>query len=153
MVKNENDKWVPEIMYEETDGGLTSHIPFVAVPSGEEMPKMFFIFESRETGEFEPGPDGEELPVAELDLHQYADMAALKAGLTWVEYDNVRFALGLESLRTAAVKGSKITSNVRLTLNKESVDDVLDNTVGNIKEKTTKLTSHGFVHLEEDQDP
>ena len=54
-----NNQWVPEIYYEEADEtGLTSHIPFVAVPDGEEMPRMLFIFESRETGDFEPGPDG-----------------------------------------------------------------------------------------------
>ena len=45
-----------------------------------------------------------------------------------MEYDNVRFALGLESLRTAAVKGSKITSNIRVKVTDDDVDalDALD---------------------------
>ena len=72
-------QWIPEIMYEETqDDGLTSHIPFIPVPQDEEMPKLIYVFESRETGEFEPGPNGEDLPVTTMDLHQYADMNTLK---------------------------------------------------------------------------
>jgi hypothetical protein len=114
-----NKPWVPEIYYEEMEGGMTSNIPFIAVPSGEEMPHMLFIFESRETGEIEPGPEGEDLPVTEISLHQFADMAVLKERLSLVEYDNVRFALGLESLATASVKGRKITSNVRLSVETE----------------------------------
>ena len=120
--------WIPEIMYEDSGEGISSHIPFIQVPLGEYMPNMLFMFESRETGEFEPGLDGEELPVTQLDLHQYANMNTLKQKLSHMEYDNVRFALGLESLRTAAVKGSKITSNVRVKVTDDDVDtlDALD---------------------------
>ena len=114
--------WIPEIMYEEASEGISSHIPFIQVPLGEHMPKMLFVFESRDTGEFEPGLDGEEVPVIQLDLHQYANMNVLKQQLTHTEYDNVRFALGLESLRTAAVKGTKITSNVRVKISDEDID-------------------------------
>ena len=62
-------RWVPEIFYEDADGdGLSSHIPFITVPEDEEMPRMLFIFESRETGEFEPGQDGDrQLPDRPLD--------------------------------------------------------------------------------------
>jgi len=122
-----NSDWVPEILYEDSDDGLTSNIPFIQVPENKEMPKLLFIFESRETGEFEPGPDGEELPVTELDLHQYADMQVLKKNLNWAEYDNVRFALGLEPYHTAAVKGQKITSNVKFAIEGTSIDP-LNNT-------------------------
>ena len=70
-----SENWVPEIMYEEAqDEGLTSHIPFIPVPPDMEMPSLLYVFESRETGEFEPGPEGEELAVTEMELHQYADM-------------------------------------------------------------------------------
>ena len=107
--------WMPEIMYEE-ENGISSKIPFIAVPDGKEMPKLLFIFESRETGEIEPGSDGEDLPVVQLDLHQYADMAVLKEKLDADTYDNVRAALGLEPVATAASKGTKITQNVRKNL-------------------------------------
>ena len=118
---NQNKPWVPEIMYEEDENGMSSHIPFIHVPLTEEMPKMLFMFESRDTGEVEPGPNGEDLPVTELDLYQYANMNYLKTKLSTTEYDNVRFALGLESMKAASVKGQHITSNVKV-----SVDNVSD---------------------------
>lgn len=113
--------WIPEIMYEDAqDGSLSSHIPFIQVPKAEEMPRLLFMFESRETGEFEPGLAGEELPVTELDLYQYANMNYLKTRMSLVEYDNLRYALGLDPIVTAAQKGQKITSNVRVAVNDDS---------------------------------
>lgn len=109
-------QWVPEIAYEEAEGGVTSNIPFVTVPQGEVMPKVLFIFESRDTGEIEPGASGEDIPVVELELHQYVDMAVLKSGLTSEEYDRVRFVLGLDPLAKAAAAGQKITDRVRQTI-------------------------------------
>lgn len=108
-----NKNWIPEITYEEIDDGLSSNIPFIAVPKDEVMPKFIFIFESRETGEFEPGLEGEKLPIVEMDLHQYADMNFLKTGLSAEEFDKVRICLGLEPLVQAAEKGKQITSRIR----------------------------------------
>ena len=76
--------WIPEIMYEESDEGTSSHIPFIMVPKEEQMPKLIYIFESRETDNFEPGLDGEEVPVFEWDLHQYADLFILKEKLRFL---------------------------------------------------------------------
>ena len=140
-------RWVPEIVYEDGEEGLSSHIPLVVVPEGEEMPKMLFIFESRETGESEPGPDGESLPVTELDLHQYADMAVLKEKLNWIEYDNVRCVLGLEPLKDAAMKGSKITSNIRVALSEDGNGDALDNATGTNELSPTQFTPDGFKSI------
>jgi len=105
--------WYPEICYEEAEEGLTSRIPFIPVPAGQEMPNVLFIFESKETGDFEPGLDGEDLPVTELDLHQYADMSILKSKLSAEHYDIVRNALGLESMKSATEKGKLITDKIR----------------------------------------
>ena len=105
--------WVPEIMYEEAAEDGASQLPFIMVPAEEVMPKLLYIFESRETGEFEPGLEGEEVPVIEWDLHQYADMAILKSSLRPELYDEVRQALGLEPMSVAVAKGRKITENVR----------------------------------------
>ena len=107
------DQWIPEIMYEDSSEGMSSNIPFIMVPENEKMPTLVYIFESRETGESEPGLDGEAVPVVQWDLHQYADMAVLKENLTAAVYDNVRFALGLESVNVAVKKGQKITESVR----------------------------------------
>ncbi len=111
MTKN----WIPEIMYEENPemDGMSSHIPFIPVPESEEMPRILFVFESKETGEYEPGPEGEELPVTDFELHQYADMAVLKEKLPEDVFDLVRASLGLEPLKTAAEKGRAITAKVR----------------------------------------
>jgi hypothetical protein len=105
--------WIPEIMYEETDEGLSSNIPFIMVPKNEVMPKVVFIFESRETGELEPNEDGDPVPIMEMDLHQYADMAILKEGLSLEDYDNVRRVLGLQPMRQAVSAGRAITDNIR----------------------------------------
>ena len=109
-----NDNWIPEIMYEEPsqEGGLSSNIPFIPVPNDQEMPKLLYVFESRETGEFEPGPEGEDLPVSEMDLHQYADMAVLKRQLDLETYDRIRSSLDLEPMSSAVRKGKKITDKV-----------------------------------------
>jgi hypothetical protein len=105
--------WVPEICYEEADDGLTSKIPFIDVPPTEKMPNVLFIFEACETGEFEPGPTGEPIPIVNLDLHQYADMNVLRTGLPQEIYDKVRLVLGLDPLATAIPKGMAITEKVR----------------------------------------
>ncbi len=105
--------WIPEIMYEENDNGTSSNIPFVQVPNGENMPELLYVFESRETGKFEPGLGGEDVPVIQWDLHQYADMQVLKSNLGSGAYDLVRAALGLEPLAEAVEKGKALSSNIR----------------------------------------
>lgn len=113
-----SNSWIPEIMYEDSDDGLSSHIPFIMVPKGEVMPKMLFVFESRETGEYEPNEEGNPVPIFEMDLHQYADMLQLKEGLDTETYNKVRACLGLEPLQSAIKKGLEITDSVRKNLDK-----------------------------------
>ena len=113
MSNNNHKSWVPEIYYEEDSDGMTSHIPFISVPAEESMPNILFIFESRETGEQEVGPDGGPLPIFDLDLHQYASMNTLRDNLSSDVYDIVRQTLGLEPLKSAVEKGKKITENIR----------------------------------------
>jgi hypothetical protein len=107
--KKQPKNWIPEIVYEEGEGQL----PFIHVPPGEDDPKLLFIFVSHQTGEFEPGSDGEEVPVLEMDLKQFVDLGLLKTGLTEQEYDKVRSILNLEPLRVASAKGEKITQSIR----------------------------------------
>ena len=116
-------KWMPEIMYEELGEGESSQIPFIMVPKEETMPEILYVFESRETGEFEPGSAGEEVPVVEWDLHQYADMSILKERLSFVEYDNVRLALGLEPMSIATEKGARITNKIRENIESDELDN------------------------------
>ena len=140
----QSTNWIPEILYEDSEDGLTSKIPFIQVPKNEEMPNLLFIFESRETGEFEPGLDGEEVPVSEIELYQYANMATLKERLSWMEYDNIRFALGLQPLKDAAIKGQAITSNIRVALNSDGTGNALQNDTGQNEDQAVSLTTGGF---------
>jgi hypothetical protein len=108
-----SNNWVPEILYEESEDGVTSHIPFIQVPDDEEMPRLLFICESRDTGETEMGAFGEEQPIVALELYQYANMNTLKENLSLAVYDQVRAALGLEPMAVAVEKGKKISERVR----------------------------------------
>ena len=114
------DQWYPEIMYEEQDDGISSKIPFVMVPENQQMPRLLYIFESSETGEFEPGLSGDPVPIYEMDLHQYADMNFLKTKLDKTTYDSVREALGLKPLEAAVTEGQKITENIRNNLKEKT---------------------------------
>ncbi len=116
-------KWVPEISYEsDDDESQIGNLPLIHVPSNEIMPKVLFIWEARDTGTFEPGTYGEEMPVVEWELKQYAQMDTLKAGLSLQEYDKVRNVLGLEPMATAIAAGSKVTQKVKDNLAKEEFD-------------------------------
>jgi hypothetical protein len=110
---NDKRKWNPEILYEEDAEGLAGNLPFIQVPDGKEMPGIVFMFSSQDTGEFEPGLDGEEVPIVDLELHQYANMAYIKEGLDEETYNKVRHTLGLEPLADAAVKGAAVTNKIR----------------------------------------
>jgi len=112
--------WYPEIMYEEQEDGISSKIPFVMVPNDKQMPALLYIFESRETGEHEPGLEGEPVPILEMDLHQYADMLVLKQNLSQEVYDEVRCALGLQPMNEAVAAGKKITNNIRDNLKEKT---------------------------------
>lgn len=112
MAENKKD-FVYEILYEESQNGVTSHIPFIAVPKDCDMPRLLFIFESRETDQMEPGLNGDDVPVVEMDLHQYADMNFLKTKIDPDTYDRIRACLGLKPVKEAAVAGSKITESIR----------------------------------------
>ncbi len=116
-------QWFPEIMYEESDDGESSKIPFVLVPKDQAMPSLLYVFESRETGEFEPGLDGEPVPILEMDLHQYADMKILKENLNTDLYDQVRECLGLAPLAEAISAGRKISNNVRKNIEEKTPNE------------------------------
>tara|TARA_A100001011_G_scaffold392400_1_gene479889 strand:+ start:3894 stop:4367 length:474 start_codon:yes stop_codon:yes gene_type:complete len=113
MQNERPQQWIPEICYEDDGDGITSNIPFIEVPLNLEMPKILFIFETRNTGEHEPGPDGEAMPIVDLDLHQYANMNTLRDKLSPALYDTVRQALGLDPLAEAIPAGKKLTQNIR----------------------------------------
>lgn len=100
-------EFVPEFLYEEG-----SMIPFVDVPPNEEMPAKFMVFEYKQTGKFEPAPDGSEAPICDMFVHMYFNYAKAKEVLTPELLDQVRVAFDLEPLKIAEKKGQAITEKV-----------------------------------------
>ena len=97
-----NQRWIPEIFYEEAKDGLTRGLPFVNIPQGKVMPSALFICEVRDA----------EDDMKDLAIHMFANMSVLKQELDKESYNKVRVALGLEDLETATKKGQKITDEL-----------------------------------------
>ena len=97
-----NQRWIPEIFYEETQEGLTRGLPFVNIPKDKAMPSALFICEVRDA----------EDDMKDLAVHMFANMTVLKQELDQESYNRVRAALGLEDLATATEKGQKITDEL-----------------------------------------
>tara|TARA_Y100001970_G_scaffold293595_1_gene441465 strand:+ start:8564 stop:8932 length:369 start_codon:yes stop_codon:yes gene_type:complete len=117
-MSNDKRKWVPEICYEDyNEENLTGGLPFIAIPKEKEMPNILFFFGSTDTGEFEPDAEGNEQPIVEMELYQFACMKYLQEGLKPEVYDQVRQCLGLLALEEARKRGKeqsiKIATNVQ----------------------------------------
>jgi hypothetical protein len=121
--KKKRAGWTPEISYEQDDDGAQlGNLPLIHVPAGEEMPRFLMIWEARDTGEIEPGLSGEDVPVVEWDLRQYAQMEVLKSKLSPEDYDKVRLALGLKPLAEATAAGQAVTQRVRENLARRELE-------------------------------
>lgn len=120
-----SSKWIPELVYEESEDGdgQLGNLPMIHVPDGEEMPAFLLVWDVRSTGEFEPGVNGEDVPVVEQDLRQYGRMDILKDKLSSEDYDKVRIALGLKPLNEATVAGKKISEKVRNSVELKQIKD------------------------------
>ncbi len=101
-----NNKWVPEIMYEEKPDGFSQGFPFIEVPKEKSMPSALFICEVRQA----------EGDMKDLAMHMFASMTALKEELDENTYDKVRIALGLEPLKVAIKLGEEINKKVESNL-------------------------------------
>jgi hypothetical protein len=107
-----NDKWMPEIFYEESKDGITRGLPFVNVPKDKDMPSALFLCEIRDIEE-EPENEVEK----EMTINMYINSRHLKQGLTKEEYNKVRHIIGLESLEESSVKGEEINSVINKNIN------------------------------------
>ncbi len=91
--RNNLQKWIPEIFYEEENNGLTGGLPFVEVPIDKSMPSCMFICEVRPVNE-----EDNEIE-KEVIVHSFANMTALKQELSKEDYNKVRVAIGLDPLK------------------------------------------------------
>jgi hypothetical protein len=139
---------MPIILYEETlPGEPANPIPYIDVAAEEEMPKVLFISEYKQTNEFEPGPKGP-LPIVETLIHSFVSMEFLKKNLDPKTNDKVRMALGLKPLRVAAKEGRKVLDKIErnaqkrrteLTQNQETRTIRTFKLVEDLKNKSEKL--------------
>ena len=121
-MRDSRKMWIPDIVYEEG-----SKIPMVQVPVDKVMPEVIHIYEYRMTGEYSPGPAGEDIPKCDVHIHQYIDQEVLREVLDEETLNRVRAHCGLEPLKDAKAKGERITSNVKANvdaLNQEENQEV-----------------------------
>lgn len=112
----------PEILYEETKPGEASQFPFIETVNGAAMPISLWIMEYVHTGEFEPGPRGEEVPIVEQHPHMYVDFNVLKEKLRPDLFDEVRVALGMLPLKEASRLGKEKLDKVLVNIDKMKQD-------------------------------
>lgn len=110
----DKDDWIPELTYQEG-----AKIPCIDVPPDKETPDKLFVWEFKQTGEFEPGPEGEDVPIFETDLCLFFNYKVAKKVLRPELLDELRIAFGLEALETAAKKGKAIIERVEGNLDAE----------------------------------
>lgn len=117
---------IPVILYEENKDGKTNIIPYISVEKNEEMPKVLFISEYKDTGETEPDGDGGMAQIVDMIVHKYVDMEHLVKVLDKKTNDKVRVALGMKPLEVAKKEGQKILDKVVKNAN-GTRDDLLYN--------------------------
>ena len=106
-----NDKWIPEIYYEEDKEGVTNGLPFVKVPKDKSMPSALFMCEIRDIKEEKVDQE------VDLTVHMYANMSVLKNRLDKETFDKVRtIGLNLQTLKSAEKNGDKISLSVKNNL-------------------------------------
>lgn len=109
-----NDKYeVPTILYEEPRAGEKPNpIPYIDVSREGKMPPVLFIFEYKQTGEFEPNSSGDSVEIVDQIPHKYVDMEHLKDKLPSHLNDMIRTLLGMKPLKEAQKDGQVVLDKV-----------------------------------------
>lgn len=89
------------------------------------MPSVIFIEERKETGETEPGSNGESVEIIMSEMHKFMDLEVLKEKLPPHLNDIVRVAVGLKPLKEAQESGQAILDKVRENIKKDRKQDLL----------------------------
>ena len=106
-------KTIPELLYQsDSKGKVISPIPYIETSKDDPMPVMLFVEEVYNTGEVEVGDTGEPAPIYEYEVQQYLNMKAVKAVLSDKQFDKVRVALGMDTMKKAKEKGEKLLESI-----------------------------------------
>ena len=119
-----NDKYeIPTILYEEPRPVEPPNpIPYIDVPKDGKMPPVLFIFEYKQTGEFEPGPNGNPIEIIDQLPHKFLDMEFLKEKLPPHLNDMVRTLVGMKPLKEAQKEGQVILDKVHQNVEQKIAD-------------------------------
>ena len=127
---------LPEILYDEpTPGHPANPFPFINVKKDGLVPKVLFIEVRQDTGETEPGPNGQPQEIVDCLMHKYVDLEHLKEKLPPHMNDIVRVALGMKPLAEARSAGQAILDKAQANAQKYKEDTLRQQ---NNKSKTTK---------------
>lgn len=118
-IMNDKRNWIPEIYYEEGQDSMAGQFPFVQIPQGKDMPAMFFILGSKETGDTTPNAKGEEEAIVEMEMYSFVNMQQLQEVMDEKQYDDLRVMIGLKPLYEAREEGSKISKKMKATIEAE----------------------------------
>lgn len=111
-MKNKNPK-IPILYYEEPNPGEPANpIPYIEVEINDEMPKVLFISEYKETGEFEVDTGMGSQPIWDMLIHKYVDLDHLQKLLKPKLFDKIRTALGMKPLKEAQKAGKPLLDQV-----------------------------------------
>lgn len=104
---------IPILYYEEPAPGEPANpIPYIEVGLDEDMPKVLFISEYKETGEFEVDTGQGSMPIVDMLIHKYVDLDHLQKVLKPKTFDKVRVALGMKPLKEAQQAGKAVMDKV-----------------------------------------
>lgn len=120
MSTTKNEKYeIPTILYEEPGPGEKPNpIPYIEVAKNNKMPPVLFIFEYKQTGEFEIDSKGNPAEIIDQIPHKYVDMEYLKEKLPGHINDMIRVLLGMKPLKEAQKDGQAILDKVTKNIEK-----------------------------------
>lgn len=114
---------LPEILYDEPQPGHPANpFPFINVKKGGQVPVVLFIEVRQDTGETEPGDNGQAQEIVDCLMHKYVDLEHLKAKLPPHLNDIVRVALGMKPLAQAQSAGQVILDKAQATAQQRKAD-------------------------------
>lgn len=102
----------PVIMYEESQDGPPNPIPYIITKEKDPMPPLLFIEEVFETGEHEPGAEGNPEPIVEYTMHQYINTKTIEEKLGVKNFDKFRVQMGMKPKEKAVKDGQKLMKKV-----------------------------------------
>lgn len=102
----------PVIMYEESEDGPPNPIPYIITKENDPMPPLLFIEEVFETGEHEPGAEGNPEPIVEYTMHQFINTKVIEEKLGSKDFDKFRVKMGMKPKDKAVKDGEKLLKKV-----------------------------------------